>query len=519
MKRAVIYARFSSENQKDTSIDDQVRECRAFAAREGIAIAGVYDDRALSGRTGDRPGLQRLLADSARGGFDTVLVWKLDRIGRNRTEMAIHRYRLKKNGVKIRSVTENIPETPEGIILESVLEGVAEYYSENLAANVMRGLKGAALQCRHTGGRPLLGYRVNPDKSYSIDEAEAATVRRIFRLYADGAGYSDIIDRMNAEGRRTGAGKPFGKNSLHELLRNERYAGVYTYNKAPRRVDGVRNAHGRKEDSEIIRIEGGIPAIVDKDLWERVQKRMEENRKAPAAKKAIDEYLLSGKVFCGHCGGAMVGQSTTVRGQRYAYYECSAGKRLRLCDKKRERKDALENTVVDTTLHTILAPETMAHIAEGVTGALKRLQQDSGTAEYQAALTGVESQINNVVAAISEGLLSQALAAKLRELEDAKEALESELRRENLIQQTSLTFGDVTAYLQQFANGDKNDPVYRKKLIDTFVNSVYVYDDRWVITYNYSDKTDKDAGRRAVSEILGFGTARSSGTMPAAGNS
>lgn len=138
-----------------------------------------------------------------------MLVWKLDRIGRNRTEMAIHRYRLKKNGVKIRSVTENIPETPEGIILESVLEGMAEYYSENLAANVMRGLKGAALQCRHTGGRPLLGYRVNPDKSYSIDEAEAATVRRIFRLYADGAGYSDIIDRMNAEGRQHRCGQTF----------------------------------------------------------------------------------------------------------------------------------------------------------------------------------------------------------------------------------------------------------------------------------------------------------------------
>lgn len=513
MTAAAIYTRYSSDNQKDTSIEDQIRECRCFAERNNMEIVGVYEDHALSGRRDDRPGWQRLLSDSAARAFSTVLVWKLDRVGRNRTEMAMNRYRLKKNGVKIVSVTENIPDTPEGIILESVLEGMAEYYSENLAENVIRGMKGIALQCRHTGGRPLLGYTVNPDKSYSIDETAASTVRRIFQMYADGASYGEIMEAMNAEGRKTAAGNPFGKNSIHDLLRNERYIGIFTFNKAPRRVDGSRNAHGKKEEEEIIRIDGGIPAIVEKQLWEKVQKRMEANRHAPAQNKAVVEYALSGKIFCGHCSSAMVGQSTTAHGKRYAYYECNAQARLRTCDKKKVRKDYIENLVIDTTLETILNPETVERISESVVEALKKRQQaDSGISEYKAAINTIESQINNIVKAITMGTVSAALTSKLQELEENKAALESEIRRESFIQRVELTTGDVAGFIRQFVGGDKNDPAYRKKLVDTFVNSVYVYDDRIIVTYNYSDKTDKEAGKRAVSEIFGFGPCRSTGT-------
>lgn len=514
MKRAAIYARFSSDNQKETSIDDQVRECRAFAKRSGLKIVGVYDDHAMTGRNDNRPGLQRLIQDSAGKLFDIVLVWKLDRIGRNRTEMAMNRYRLKKNGVKITSITENIPETPEGIILESVLEGMAEYYSENLSVNVSRGLRGVALQCHHTGGRPLLGYKVNPDKSYAIDETTAPTVRRIFQMYADGASFGQIIDAMNADGRRTGTGKSFGKNSLHDLLRNERYAGVFTYNKTPRRVNGSRNAHGQKAGEDIIRIEGGIPAIIDKPLWERVQRKMDTNRKAPAQNKAKLDYLLSGKIYCGHCGSAMVGQSTVVRGQQYAYYECNAQVRLRTCDKKRVRKEQIENAVIDITLAQVLLPETIAYISQRVVEVLeKRQAENTGATDFKAAIAGIEVQINNIVSAISQGVLSAALTTKLQELEENKAALESEMRREQFIQTIHLTSGDVAKFIDQFAKGDKNNPTYRKKLVDIFVNSVYVYDDRMVITYNYSDKTDKEARKPAMAEIFGFGPARFSGTM------
>lgn len=513
MTSAYIYGRYSSENQKDTSIDDQVRECRNYAERNGIEVIGIFADHAISGKTDNRPQFQEMLRRSASREASVILVWKLDRIGRNRTEMAINRYKLKKNGVRIVSVTENIPNTPEGIILESVLEGMAEYYSENLAVNVMRGMRGIALQCRHTGGRPLLGYKVNPDKTYSIDEQTAPTVRRIFELYADGKSYNYIIDLLNSEGKKTGSGNSFGKNSLHDLLRNERYAGTYLYNRAPRRVEGRRNAHAKKEEEDLVRIENGIPAIVDRTLWERVQKKMDANRKAPAKNKAKTEYLLSGKLFCGHCGSAMVGQSTTVRGKQYAYYDCNAQSRLRTCDKKRVRKEEIERTVVSATVNEVLKPETITFIAENIIAALQVKKEQDGTEEFQQAISEIDKQIGNIVAAISNGAVSAALTAKLNELEENKSVITNELLRERQIQRTVLNAEDVVSYIRQFVSGDPNDPEYEKKIIDVFVNSVYIYDDKTVITYNYSEKTGKDAGRRAVSNLFGFGRNRATGTI------
>ena len=513
MISAYIYGRYSSENQKDTSIDDQVRECRAYAQRNDMEILGVFADHAVSGKTDDRPQFQEMIRCSAGRAVSVILVWKLDRIGRNRTEMALNRYKLKKNGVKIISVTENIPDTPEGIILESVLEGMAEYYSENLAVNVMRGMRGIALQCRHTGGRPLLGYKVNPDKTYAVDERTAPTVRRIFALYADGKSYNYIIDLLNAEGRKTGSGNSFGKNSLHELLRNERYTGTYIYNRAPRRIDGHRNAHAKKGEDDLIRIENGIPAVIDRALWERVQKRMEENRKTPARNKAKIAYLLSGKLFCGHCGSAMVGQSTMVRGKQYAYYDCNAQARLRTCDKKRVRKEEIEQAVVSSTVDEILKPETISFIAESVVSALQEQKQQDGTNEFKQAIFEIDKQIGNIIAAISNGAVSAALTAKLNELEENKAVITNELLRENQIQHTDLKIEDVVSFIKQFTTGDPKDPEYGKKIIDVFVNSVYIYDDRIVITYNYSEKTGKETARRAVSELFGFGTDRVSGTI------
>lgn len=317
MKNAVIYARYSSDAQKETSIDDQIRDCKKFAAGNGYKIVHIYHDDCVTGKTDDRDQFQKMLSDSTKGFFDTVIVWKLDRFARNRNESAINKVKLKKNGVKVVSAMEHIPDGPEGIILESVLEGIAEYYIYDLMEKTTRGRMGVALQCKHTGGRPLLGYKVNPDRTYAIDEYNAETVRQIFRMYANGASYSEIIDEMNRQGRKTAAGKSFGKNSLHELLRNERFIGIYTYNKIPSE-NGKRNSHASKPDDKIIRIPGGIPAIVSMDEWNAVQTRMQKNKHTQASHKAKIEYLLSGKIFCGECGGAMVGQSSGNH-EKYSY--------------------------------------------------------------------------------------------------------------------------------------------------------------------------------------------------------
>lgn len=307
MIRAAAYARYSSDNQREESIDAQLRAIREYCDRNGIRLVKIYTDEARSATTDDRPGFLQMIQDSALGLFDAVIVHKLDRFSRDRYDSAFYKRQLKKNGVRLISVLENLDDSPESIILESVLEGMAEYYSRNLAREVMKGMRETALQCKHTGGKPPLGYNVAPDGTYVINEQEAKAVRMIFEMYAAGKGYGEIVDKLNNKGYRTQTGRPFAKNSLHDILRNEKYRGIYTFNRSERKTDGKRNHHKSKNPDEIIKIEGGMPRIISDEIWEKVRARMEKNKRGPAANKAKEIYLLSGLIFCGKCGGAMVG--------------------------------------------------------------------------------------------------------------------------------------------------------------------------------------------------------------------
>ena len=273
MKKAFAYARFSSDNQREESIDAQLRAIREYCERQNIEILEEFIDRAKSATTDQRPNFQRMIAAAGTTDVDYVIVHKLDRFARNRFDSAYYRRSLKLNGVRIVSVLERFDDSPESVILESVLEGFAEYYSKNLAREVKKGMKETALQCKHTGGRPPLGYAVNDDHTYRIDPVGAATVQKIFRMYADGHGYTDILRAL--EGQRTGSGGYFGKNSISEILRNEKYTGTFIFNRsASKSEDGRRNHHASKDDSEIIRVPGGMPRIIDDATWEAVQTRL-----------------------------------------------------------------------------------------------------------------------------------------------------------------------------------------------------------------------------------------------------
>ena len=206
--RAVLYARFSSDNQRSESIDAQIRAMQAYCKHNNIMIVDTYIDEAKSATTAQRPSFQRMIADSKLGMFNIILVHKLDRFARNRYDSAVCKRELKKNGVSVYSVLENLDSSPESIMLESVLEGMSEYYSQNLAREVMKGLKETALQCKHTGGQPPLGYDVEPDtRKLTVNEKEkekeAEAVRFIFSMYADGKGYSEILDTLHQKGCKT----------------------------------------------------------------------------------------------------------------------------------------------------------------------------------------------------------------------------------------------------------------------------------------------------------------------------
>ena len=425
--KGVIYARYSSDNQREESIEGQLRECKEYAERNDITILGTYIDRALSAKTDNRPEFQHMIKESAKGLFDVVLVWKLDRFARNRYDSARYKNLLKKNGVKVISARENISEGSEGIILEAMLEGYAEYYSVNLARNIKRGLKENALHAQVIG-RPCLGYKAGENKQYEIEPIGAKTVHEIFDLYASGLPVSKIIKRLNAKGYTTVNGTAFTNNSLYNILRNRKYTGTYIY--------------------DDVVIEDAIPPIVTKEVFDKVQEMLHHNSKCRARAKAKEEYLLTTKLFCGKCGSPMIGDSgTSHTGATHRYYKCNHRKRQRVCDMGAVRKDPIEELVVKTTVERVLTPENIDRIAQS---AVEIAAKEAAESEVLAALKQkhkeVSKRIANLMEAIERGIITSTTKERLEVLEQEQRDLDLQIIKEEM-ERPTLTVERVKYWL------------------------------------------------------------------------
>ena len=397
MADAVIYARYSDDKQRDESIEDQVRVCREAAERAGDRIRKVYADRAVSGTAAiQRREFLRMVADAQQGGFSKVYVYKTDRFARNRYDAAIYRRKLREAGVSIEPVAEHIPEGPEGIILEALMEGMAEYYSANLSQQVKRGMEGNALRCHHNGVR-VQGYRCMPDGSYEVDEEQAAVVRRIFGMYAGGMTFAEMADALNAEGLRTPQGRRYCKQTFGPILRNERYIGVYRWGS--------------------VRREGGMPAIVDPVLWADVQARLTGIR--PHVYGRGELYGLTGRLFDAD-GNVYRGYSAHGwGGRKYSYYQCVATGDL-------VRKDALEEAVNRAAADLLCSDEGLgAGIVDAILAEQERLMggEVESIRSMERRLSGIDGKISNLVDLAAEMGDARRVAAKIRALEDEKAAL------------------------------------------------------------------------------------------------
>jgi len=273
----VLYARFSSENQTENSIEGQLRECKAYCERNGMTVVKTYIDRALSAKSDRRPDFQNLIRDSEKRLFEAVVVWKLDRFSRNRYDSAYYKRILRRNGVKVLSATEPISDDATGILLESMLEGYAEFFSAELSEKVKRGMTENALKCKYNGGGLSIGYYIDSDKHFQIDEATAPIIREAFRRYADGGTVVEVTNWPVASGLKGARGKPFSKNNVTNMLKNRIYIGEYR--------------HGEHI------IPGGVPAIIDEALFNRARERFAKNKRMPTHFKAEDEYILTTKLF------------------------------------------------------------------------------------------------------------------------------------------------------------------------------------------------------------------------------
>ena len=466
--KAVIYARYSSDSQREESIEGQLRECTAYCMKNDITILRTYIDRALSAKTDNRPDFQRMIKDSAKGLFDTVIVWKLDRFARNRYDSARYKAQLKKYGVKVLSATENISDGPEGIILESLLEGMAEYYSAELAEKVIRGHTENALKCKYNGGTPTFGYKIDEDRHYQLDPRTAPVVLEVFTMYDQGKTMKEIRDHLNSKGVTTVRGKKIDLNFVAAVLHNRKYIGEYSYR-------------------EIV-TPGGIPAIVPQDLFDRVQSKTAKNKKAPARHKAEDDYLLTTKLFCGTCGAMMVGESGTSshQGRKYHYYRCVNTKKYKTCNAKHKsvKKVPLENAVVNAVMAKVMDD----NFVEYITDAVMDLQGQESTIlpALRKQLEEAERGINNMLNAIQAGIITESTKQRLSELEQRKKDIELQIIQEEM-QCPQLSREDVTYWICRFRSLDVTQLEERRRLIDSFVNSVTVFDDYILITFNHKD--------------------------------
>ena len=465
---AVIYARYSSDNQREESIEGQLRECTAYCQKNDITIVGSYIDRALSAKTDNRPEFQRMIKDSAKGVFDTIVVWKLDRFARNRYDSAHYKQLLRKRGVKVVSATENISDGPEGIILESMLEGMAEYYSAELAEKVVRGQTENALRCKYNGGRVAFGYKIDQNKDYQIDSTKAPLVLEIFTRYANGETMNVIRNDLNRRGVTNTKDTKLDLHFIPTLLHNRKYIGEYKYR-------------------DIV-IPGGIPALVPQDLFDRVQCQLKKNCKSPARYKATEPYLLATKLFCGTCGGMMVGESgRSAHSDRvYHYYRCTNTKKRKTCTSSRKtvRKQPIEDAVVHAVMARIADDEFVQYVAEQVMAAQQ--QESSLLPTLRKQLSDTERGISNVLNAIEAGIITDSTKQRLLDLENVKKEIERNILQEEL-QHPIIPRDEIEFWICRFRHTDIRDMQQRQQLIDSFVNAVVIYDDRILITFNYKD--------------------------------
>lgn len=472
IKRAVAYARYSSNNQREESIDAQLRAINTYCEREDIDLIEEYFDEAQTGKNDTRDDFQRMVNAILKGHItvDAVLVHKFNRFARNKYDSALYKKRLREIGVRVVSVTQKIDDTPEGEMLEGFIEVIDEYYSANLALEVKKGLKENALKGKYTGGKIPYGLRVDEEGFFCPDEKSAPVVRRIFEMFADGVPKAVICQKLNEEGYRNQYGRFFNVRTIYDMLKNEKYVGVYIY----------RHTH-----EETIKLEGVIKnPIIDVELWDKVTELRQKTNK-PKFREQKRYYYLTGKTVCGCCGytycgaGAKKTSSTNVA----AYYKCSGQTKARNgCKNGSLNKEYYEQKIVEKVIEAVFTPERVTEIAKQV---YKQLEADRQAPKIPTAT--LKKQLAEVKAQQAELLdimLSTKISRDILEMKEAALAAQQKTLEKNIKKNKELESSQIISVekIEQYINSFKvfvnekkdDNHSFIKSIFDTFVNEVVV---------------------------------------------
>ena len=470
MKNAVIYARFSSQGQNEQSIESQIRICREYAENQGYNVVKVYDDKARTGTNDSRPSFQQMIKDAASGTFQYIIVYMFDRFARNRRDSIMYKEMLKQDyGIRVISATQPISDDEGGEFYEMFLEWNDEKYSKRLSKRVRIGLDTSVENGTFCGGFLIYGYKIRKEpvagkrdrfiKYVEIDEEQAEIVRYVFTEYDKGVPKKDIADALNAQGKRLN-GKPFTGKSFDKYIVNPKYTGEFYF--------GERLCTNT------------YPAIIDKALFERVQKRLAANRYfAGGAATARVPYLLTGKAFCAHCETPMVADGGTSKtGKTHLYYACKRKKKGD-CTKHREEKDRLE-FYVTKMVHNFLDDKENAKRA--VRDTLAYYDRRTGADNIKSLETRIakaRKDIEEMTTAFIEAksaLLRESIEKRMADYEILIKDLESQKTQLEYERGLQFSEDDILEYIAELLKGNPADKEHQKKIIDNLVYKVFVAD-------------------------------------------
>ncbi len=479
MSNAVIYPRFSSSGQNEMSIDGQIRVCREYAESQGYNVVGIYPEKARTGTNDSRPAFQKMIKDAASGQFQYIIVYMFDRFARNRHDSILYKEMLKaKYGIKVISATQPISDDEGGEFYEMFLEWNDEKYSKRLSKRIKNGLDTCVENGTFTGSRLPFGYKlIDTDRKgkkgtihkVAIDEEQAEIVRYIFTEYAKGTDKKVIADALNAQGKRIN-GQPFKFRSFEKWLKNAKYTGEYYF--------------GERLCTKT------YPAIIDKLTFAQVQERLAENKHLAGANSAVEPYLLTGKLYCGHCSTPMVADGGTSRsGKKHYYYACKKRKKGH-CDKARENKDELEKKVTQQVHDFLSEPKNAEKAAKDTIAYYDKRTGDDGLKSIETRIAQAQAQVEDLTNAFIEAkspLLRAGIEKKMQDYETLLSDLQTHKAQILLERGRKFTVKDILAFVAELLKGDPNDKDYQKQIIDNLVFMVYIYDGEGVKTVGYLD--------------------------------
>ena len=466
-RNAVIYARYSTHNQKDASIEQQVEACMKKAAAERLEIVDIYSDRAKTGRTDKRQNFQRMMRDARTGKFQYVIAWKSNRLGRDMLQAMLNADLLGKNGIKCLYVEEDFADTAAGRFALRNMMSVNQFYSENMAEDITRGMMDNAKQCKATGSPPY-GYKIAKDKHFEIDEDAAKIVREIYEKVVAGERIIDIIHSLNERGLKTRRGYEWNKSSFNRLLHNERYRGVYLFND--------------------LRIEGGMPRILSDELFYKVQEalKMKKNPRCMGRRSENGIYLLTGKLFCGHCMAPMMGDSGhSKNGKRHFYYTCQNRKRKHICNKASVQRDYIENYLAKCIYDYCLKDDIIEKIADATIEYNMKKLKESNVGTLEDELNDINRRIGHFLKNMETGTVTMSMRKHLEELEEEQLRLNLKLSdaKANVV---SCSKEQLVAGMRIFRKGDVEKKDFQADLFDTFLLAAYLYDDKCKVVFSFA---------------------------------